>query len=83
MLLAEFKSERLLMTVNDEPWDFNEAKKLKVWLNACKDELVSIEKNNTWKLCELPIGVRPMDSNGSLRLSAMLMEVLISLRLDW
>lgn len=48
------------MIINDEPWDFNEAKELKVWINACKDEIVSIEKNDTWELVDLRLGVKPI-----------------------
>lgn len=58
VLLAEIESERLLMVINEEPWDYTEAKKLKVWVDACKDEIFSIEKNNTWDLVELPSGVK-------------------------
>lgn len=60
ILLAEVESEQLLMIINDEPWDFNEAKELKVWIEACKDEICYIEKNNTWDLVELPAGVKPI-----------------------
>ena len=47
ILLAEVESEQLLMIINDEPWNFNDAKELKVWIDACKDEISSIEKNKT------------------------------------
>ena len=30
IILAEVECEHLLMIINDEPWDFNEAKELKV-----------------------------------------------------
>lgn len=43
-----------------EPWSFEEAKKLQVWIDACEDEIFSIEKNNTWDLVELPKGVKPI-----------------------
>ncbi|XP_009119511.1 uncharacterized protein LOC103844477 [Brassica rapa] len=56
VLITEEESEHLLMIINDESWDFNEAKKLKVWIDAFKDEIFSIEKNNTWDLVELPAG---------------------------
>lgn len=59
-LLAEEDCEYLLMTLNDEPWSFNEASELKVWIDACVDELSSIEKNNTWILVDLPVGVKPI-----------------------
>ena len=60
VLLADGECERLLMIINDEPWDFSEAKKLQVWIDACLDEISSIEKNNTWILVELPKGVKPI-----------------------
>ena len=60
VLMAETECERLLMVINDEPWDFNEAKELKVWIDACKDEILSIEKNDTWELVDLPLGVKPI-----------------------
>lgn len=31
---------------------------MKVWLNACEDEIISIEKNRTWTLVDLPVGVK-------------------------
>ena len=58
VLLAEIESERLLMAINEEPWDYDEAKKLKVWIDACKDEISSIEKNKTWDLVCLPAGAK-------------------------
>lgn len=45
--LAELESERLLLTINDKPWDYNEAKEKKVWRDACEDEIVLIVKNKT------------------------------------
>lgn len=60
ILLAEAECEQLLMVINEEPWDFTEAKELDVWINACKEEIVSIEKNHTWDLVELPTGVKPI-----------------------
>ena len=60
IMIPKIESEHLLMIINDEPWDFNEATKLKVWIEACKDEIFSIEKNNTWDLVELPAGVKPI-----------------------
>ena len=57
---AERECERLLVIINDEPWSFSEASKLQVWLDACKDEIISIEKNNTWILVDAPMGVKPI-----------------------
>lgn len=58
ILLAELDGERLLLSINDEPWDYNEAKEKKVWCDACDDEIASIEKNKTWELVDLPIGAK-------------------------
>ena len=55
IFLAEAEGERLLLSLNEEPWDYNEAKELKVWTDACKDEIVSIEKNDMWFLVDLPV----------------------------
>lgn len=50
VLLVEAECERLLMIINNELWDYNEAKEMKVWFDACKEEICSIEKNKTWIL---------------------------------
>lgn len=60
ILIAEVECERLLMVINNEPWDWNEAKELQFWVDACEDELYSIEKNNTWVLVDLPNGFKPI-----------------------
>ena len=60
ILLAEVECERLLMIINNEPWNFSEAKEQKVWIDACRDEIFSIEKNNTWVLVDLPKGFKPI-----------------------
>ena len=46
------------MVINNEPWDFNEAKELEVWVDVCRDEIFSMEKNNTWILVDLPKGFK-------------------------
>ena len=68
VLIAEEESKHLLMIINDEPWDINEAKKLKVWIDAFKDEIFSIEKNNTWDLVELPAGIKPIGLKGVFKI---------------
>lgn len=60
VLLAEVEGERLLMMINNELWSFNEAKEIEVWIDACKDAIFSIEKNNTWDLVELLTRVKPI-----------------------
>ncbi|KAG7599586.1 Reverse transcriptase RNA-dependent DNA polymerase [Arabidopsis suecica] len=60
ILLAEIEVERLLMVINDEPWDYQEAKESIEWKEACEDEISSIIKNNTWNLVDLPAGAKPI-----------------------
>ncbi|CAA7052678.1 unnamed protein product [Microthlaspi erraticum] len=57
ILLAVQEGERLLLTINEEPRDFSEAKKAKEWVLAC-EEIRSIIKNNTWTLVYLPSGAK-------------------------
>ena len=52
------ETERLLLLINEEPWDWNEAKVEKVWREACEDETVSIKKSKRWTLVELPAGCK-------------------------
>lgn len=47
--LAEAEGERLLLLINEEPWNFKDAIAEKVWKDACEDT-----KNNTWDLVDLP-----------------------------
>ncbi|GKF64152.1 ribonuclease H-like domain, reverse transcriptase, RNA-dependent DNA polymerase, partial [Tanacetum coccineum] len=47
----------LMLTLDDKPRNYNEAKLKPQWLKPKKIELDSIVKNNTWKLVSLPIGV--------------------------
>lgn len=42
------------------PVSFDEAIVNKTWRKAMKEELVSIEKNETWELVELPANKRPI-----------------------
>lgn len=60
VLLAEIEGERLLLLINDEPWDFKEANKYREWRDACDDEIKSIIKNRTWSLVSLPVGIKPI-----------------------
>lgn len=55
---SELDGERLLLSINDEPWDYDEEKEKKVWYDACDDEIASIIKNRTWELVDLPIGAK-------------------------
>ena len=55
---AEEEGEYLLMCLNNEPRDFNEAKNAKEWIAACEDELRSIVKNGMWTCVDLPVGAK-------------------------
>ncbi|CAA7058194.1 unnamed protein product [Microthlaspi erraticum] len=58
VLLADFEGERLLLALDEEPWNYSEAKELQVWRGACGEEIASIEKNKTWSLVTLPFGAK-------------------------
>lgn len=60
ILLSEVECERLLVVINNEPWDYNKARDQKVWVDSCKEEISSIEKNNIWILVDLPKGFKPI-----------------------
>ncbi|KAG7599886.1 Zinc finger CCHC-type [Arabidopsis suecica] len=60
VLLAELECERLLLAINEEPWDYSEAKEGKEWREACDEEISSITKNKTWDLVDLPAGIKPI-----------------------
>ena len=60
LLLAEEDGEKLLMCLNDEPWDFWEAKNSEYWMATCEDEIASIEKNHTWDFVEPPHDAKPI-----------------------
>ena len=56
--LAEEEGERLLLLINEEPWDFRTVVEEKVWRDACEEEISSIFRNKTWDLVELPPGAK-------------------------
>lgn len=58
LLLAKIECELLLLSINDEPATYREAKKHVRWTRACKDEIDSINKNKTWTLVDKPQGVK-------------------------
>ncbi|KAL1207758.1 Retrovirus-related Pol polyprotein from transposon TNT 1-94 [Cardamine amara subsp. amara] len=60
VLLAEEEGEILLLCLNNEPRNFNEARGSSEWFKACKEEINSIEKLRTWDLVDLPIGTTPI-----------------------
>ena len=56
VLVAEYEGDKLLLTLNDEPSSFEQAKELKEWILACEDEIKSITKLDYWSLVQLPQG---------------------------
>ncbi|KAG7558463.1 Zinc finger CCHC-type [Arabidopsis thaliana x Arabidopsis arenosa] len=60
VLMAEEEGESLLLCLNNEPRTFYEANKSKEWIQACEDEIGSIEKHKTWDLVDLPEGAKPI-----------------------
>lgn len=58
VLQAELAIERLLLSINDEPRNYLEAKKSSKWRGACGEEIVSINKNETWILVDKPSGAK-------------------------
>jgi hypothetical protein len=49
-----------MFSSSEDPTTFEEAVKSKTWRNAMETEMKSIEDNNTWKLVDLPQGVKPI-----------------------
>jgi len=49
------------MIAEFEPIKFEQAVTNEKWKRAMQEKIDSIEKNQTWKLTELPIGKKPID----------------------
>ena len=59
VFLSELEDiDQILLMINEDPWDWNEAKEEKVWRDACEEEITSIKKNETWTLVDLPDGCK-------------------------
>lgn len=56
----ELDVDHLMLSFDEEPNNFKEAKVNKNWLDAMNAEVDSIEKNNTWKLVPPPKDVKPI-----------------------
>lgn len=52
--------EFLFLHDEEEPTTFSSASESKDWMDAMKSELSAIEKNETWRLVELPKGRKPI-----------------------
>ncbi|GJV06664.1 ribonuclease H-like domain, reverse transcriptase, RNA-dependent DNA polymerase [Tanacetum coccineum] len=55
-LTCIYKNTEELLLAEDEPKDYKEASNDQKWIEAMKDELDSINRNNTWRLTSLPPG---------------------------
>ncbi|KAM0051779.1 putative RNA-directed DNA polymerase [Helianthus debilis subsp. tardiflorus] len=53
-----YDKEDELFLIDGEPTSYDEAATEESWLNAMKEELASIKRNNTWSLTNLPAGQR-------------------------
>src|SRR5438128_1505481 len=56
----ELEEAKLYMLAGDEPSTFAEAEQEKVWWDAMREDLRSVEKNLTWHIVVLPLGHRPI-----------------------
>ena len=58
VLQAKEECERLLHSKDNEPRSFKEAKDLKEWRDACKEEIISINKNKIWIRVDKPSHIK-------------------------
>lgn len=55
-----------------EPKNYHDVAKLEDWVTAMKNELVSIIKNQTWQLTELPYKKNQLESSRFLKQSLII-----------
>lgn len=51
------------VTANDEPKNYGEAVKIKVWVDAMVKEIDALEINDTWEIVDLPAGKTAIGCN--------------------
>ena len=56
----ELEEAELYLLAGDEPTTFAEAEQERVWRDAMREEMRSVEQNSTWHLIDLPQGHRPI-----------------------
>jgi hypothetical protein len=57
----ELREQELMVAVGDgEPATFEEARREQTWIKAMREEMASIEQNDTWTLVSLPQGHKPI-----------------------
>ena len=59
-LTEEYKAYICAVTQFAEPTSFRQAKKFDEWIKAMNEELIALESTNTWSICSLPPGKRPI-----------------------
>ncbi|KAL8137490.1 hypothetical protein V2J09_003491 [Rumex salicifolius] len=50
--------EECMLAATEDPQVFEEAIKEQRWMDAMKQEICAIERNDTWFLTELPLGAQ-------------------------
>ncbi|CAA7043502.1 unnamed protein product [Microthlaspi erraticum] len=53
-LSDDYKAYICSVNLHAEPSSFNQAKKFEEWLQAMNEELMALEKSDTWEICSLP-----------------------------
>ena len=66
-----------------DPVTFEEAVKQSKWRKAMDEELATIERNNTWKLTELPEGQKTIDVKWIFKTKLKKMVRCTSIKLAW
>lgn len=55
-----FQSFAMNISCQTDPKNYNEAIKHECWRNAMADEIAALERNNTWKIVDLPPSKQPI-----------------------
>uniref|UniRef100_A0A1J3G7B5 Retrovirus-related Pol polyprotein from transposon TNT 1-94 n=1 Tax=Noccaea caerulescens TaxID=107243 RepID=A0A1J3G7B5_NOCCA len=53
-LSDDYKAYICSVNIHAEPSSFTQAKKFEEWLAAMNEELIALEKSDTWEICSLP-----------------------------
>lgn len=67
-LSSPHQSYVLSISSDKEPTTFEEANKHSHWQEAMKAEILALERNGTWKLVDLPNGVKPIGNKWVYRI---------------
>jgi hypothetical protein len=72
-ITREYKTYLTSIENKNEPNFFEEAIDQPIWCKAMREELNAVERNETWELVPLPIGKKPWDANGYIKLNTIAM----------